>query len=167
MATDLPPDRRNLDERETLTGMLDYYRAVLMRKAEGLTPDQLATTLGASVLTIGGLVVHMAKVEDHWFQTMISGAEPEPSTGGSDIDQSSARRREADDLVAELRAAIDRSDAVLAGVASLEQLAVRFSKLAGHHANVRWILVHMIEECARHCGHADLIREAIDGRTGD
>ena len=163
MATELPPDRRDLDERSTLVGMLDYYRAVLIRKAEGLTPEELGRTLGPSVLTIGGLVRHMARVEDGWFQMDIAGRDLHDSDG---IDPNDPAGRSADELVTELRAAIDRSDQVLAAVDSLDEMTIHPS-MAGRQANVRWVLVHMIEEYARHCGHADLLRESIDGVTGD
>ncbi len=172
MTTELPPDERLLGERATLESMLAYYRAVLIRKAEGLSPGQLQVTVGASPLTIGGLVLHTALAEDIWFHFRLAERGPiEPWTRwehGLDPGRvfEHAAGLTADELTGHLRDAIARSEAILAEVDDLDHVLARPSA-AGQHANVRWVLVHMIEEYARHCGHADLLRETIDGRTGD
>ena len=172
MATELPPDVRTLGERATLESMLAYYRAVLIRKAEGLTPEQLEATLGPSNLSIGGLVLHTALAEDIWFHLRLAGRGPiEPwASWEHGLDPGRvfvhAAGMTADEVTAHLRDAIARSEAVLADYDDLDTMLVHPSN-EGHHANIRWMLVHMIEEYARHCGHADLIRESIDGRTGD
>ncbi|MEM9203145.1 MAG: DinB family protein [Actinomycetota bacterium] len=172
MGTTLPPDERLLGERETLESMLAYYRAVLLRKAEGLTPKQLQISVGASPLTIGGLVLHTALAEDIWFHFRLAERAPiAPWTEwehgldpGRVFEQ--AVGMTADEVTGHLRAAIARSEAILAEVDDLD-LVLPQPSAAGHSANVRWVLVHMIEEYARHCGHADLLRETADGRTGD
>lgn len=172
MPTELPPDLRDRGERETLEAMLAYYRAVLIRKAEGLDPEQLQTTLGPSPLSIGGLVLHTALAEDIWFHARLAGRGPiEPwASWEYGLDPGRvfvhAAGMTADEVTGHLRGAIARSEAVLAEVTDLDQMLIHPSS-EGHMANVRWVLVHMIEEYARHCGHADLIRESIDGRTGD
>ena len=156
-------------ERQTLIEFLEYYRAVLLRKAAGLDQAQLATRLGASSLTIGGVVKHMAFVEHGWFRECWLGEgliEPWSDVDWQatpDWDHDSA----ADDSPAALHrlylASIERSRAAIADAHDLA-VTVQYREQPW---SLRWILVHMIEEYARHCGHADLIRETIDGQTGD
>ena len=159
------------DELATVRGMLDYYRTVLLRKASGLTQAQLAQSLPPSTLTIGGLLKHMALVEDHWFElTWLGNPEREPWasvdwTATPDWDFQSAADDTPEQLAALFEAAVARSRAAIAGVTDLDALA-RGPNRRGP-INLRWILVHMVEEYARHCGHADLIRESIDGATDD
>jgi uncharacterized damage-inducible protein DinB len=157
------------DERQTLTEFLDYYRAVLVRKASGLTQAQLAVRLGPGILTLGGLLKHMAYVEDWWFHEGWAGrpsVEPWASVDWAtqpDWDIESAADDTPDAIADLYTAAIARSRAVLADSSDLDAIAT----IGRRTCSLRWILVHMIEEYARHCGHADLIRESIDGRTGD
>lgn len=162
---------RAAGERDTLVTFLGYFRTVLLRKAAGLTPAQLAVPLGASSLTIGGLLKHMAFVEDHWFHGVLLGNEyPEP-WGSADWEASpdwefdTAPADSPAELEARFMASVARSDAAIASVADLATVAATPSN--DEPTNLRWILVHMIEEYARHCGHADLIRESIDGQIGD
>lgn len=165
----LPP--RDVGERQTLLDMLDYYRKVLIRKADDLSAEQLRQMLPPSDLTIGRLLRHMALVEDIWFHwRFLDGGTlrewPHPVRQGFDGVMDTADGEDADTLVAQMHTSIARSDAVIAGANSLDQIAAN-PAFDGQYPNMRWILVHMIEEYARHCGHADLIRESIDGRTGD
>lgn len=159
-------------EREMLLAFLDYYRAIIVYKASGLTPEQLDTRLGPSTLTLGGLVHHMAVVEDAWFTRTIAGEElPEPWASApwdedKDWDMTVAAGMSFDALVAQYETSTARSRAVMDGIPDLDQLAVR-TRRGGQDISVRWIIVHMIEETARHAGHADLIRESIDGQVGD
>ncbi|MDJ0768074.1 MAG: DinB family protein [Ilumatobacter sp.] len=158
-------------ERHTLVTFLDYFRSVLLRKASGLTPEQLATRLGPSTLTIGGIVKHMAVVEDGWFQEVWLDAEmPEPWASVDwehhpDWEFDTAGDDSPTDLLQLFTAAVDRSRAAVETCDDLDLLAAR--ELSSGPTSMRWILVHMIEEYARHCGHADLIRESLDGSTGD
>ncbi|WP_432477422.1 DinB family protein [Nocardioides sp. GXQ0305] len=158
------------DETTTLVSFLDYYRATLRRQTEGLDAGQLATRLEPSTLTLGGLLKHLAFVEGYWFRYVMDGAdrgEPWASVDWRtepDWDLESA----ADDTPEELRALHDtevaEADAVVRRVldaGGLDTLAVR--ERHGTRPSLRWILVHMVEEYARHCGHADLVRESIDG----
>ena len=159
-------------EFELLTGFLDYYRGVMIRKAEGLTPEQLTTRLGPSVLTLGGLIKHLAYAEDIWFDHRLVGnerGEPWASVDWAadpDWELHSAAADSPEELFALYDAACARSRAAVAKVGDLDTVAL-FPNRRGHCFSLRWILLHMIEETARHAGHADLIRESIDGATGD
>jgi uncharacterized damage-inducible protein DinB len=165
----LPP--LEADERTMLLGFLDLYRATLVRKGAGLTQEQLARPLPPSTLTLGGLLKHMAVVEDDWFTSDMAGRDlPEPWASvdwdaDRDWELTSARDDAPERLLALFESACARSRAVVASCDSLDQRSVK-TDADGNHWSLRWILVHMIEEYARHCGHADLLREAIDGQRG-
>lgn len=155
-------------ERETLVAFLDYYRAVVWRKAEGLDAEALNRRLGPSTLTLGGLLKHLAYVEDVWIDYRLAGHEPREPWRSADWDADAdwELTSAAGDEPAYLRelygAAIQRSRAILAEVSDLG-LPLRRDP----DTSARWMLVHLVEEYARHAGHADLLREAIDGRVGD
>lgn len=154
-----------------LDEFVDFYRAVLLRKASGLEPAQLAATLAPSTLTIGALVRHMTFVEDHWFHSVFAGlSDREPwASADWDADRDWEMTTATGMTFGELRADFDeacaRSRAVVVGASSLDELAKGGD--VTDRPSLRWILVHMIEEYARHCGHADLVRESIDGTVGD
>lgn len=160
------------DERTLLTGFLDYHRATLRWKAGGLTKDQMAHRVGASDLTLAGLVKHLALVEDTWFTFRFAGQRrPEPWAGvdrdaDPDWDLRSALDDEPEALLALYDAACARSRAVIEAAGSLDQTQA-WEGWEGRPLTLRWVLLHMIEETARHNGHADLLREAIDGETGE
>lgn len=165
----LPP--LEADERTMLLGFLDLYRATLVRKAAGLTQEELARPLPPSTLTLGGLLKHMAVVEDDWFTSDMAGRDlPEPWASADweadrDWELNSAKDDAPDELLALFESACARSRTVVESCDSLDQRSVKTDP-DGRHFTLRWILVHMIEEYARHCGHADLLREAIDGQRG-
>jgi hypothetical protein len=153
-------------EREQLLAFLDYHRATFAQKTGGLDSAQLATTAAASTMTLGGMLKHAALNEDAWFtQRLGGGALPEPWASVDwearpDWEWETAADDSPDELRAQWEESVARSRALLAGVdLDAPAAAARF--------NARWIVVHMIEEYARHNGHADLIREAIDGETGE
>ena len=159
-------------EVSVLRGFIDHYRATIRLQASGLTQEQLAQTHGPSDLTLGGMLKHLAGVEDYWFTYCLAGKdviEPWKSAdweSDDDWDWHSA----ADDTHAELDGllvtAIARSDAELDAAlerGDLNQLLTR--KRERGTATLRWLLIHMVEEYSRHAGHADLIRESIDGAT--
>jgi uncharacterized damage-inducible protein DinB len=161
-----PP--QNAAERPMLEGWLDYHRATLLLKCEGLEPDQLiARAVPPSTLSLLGLVRHMAEVERFWFRRAVDGQDLPDLYGDDD-------ERDADfDRVDEADPAEDRA-LLLAEVEAAREIAARYDldHLATHprdgdQMSLRWVLTHMIEEYARHNGHADLLREAIDGTTGD
>ena len=163
-----PPRAGN--ERDTLVGYLDYYRAILIDKASGLTKEQANQTLGPSKLSVINLVHHMAIVEHWWFSVFFVGSEPaEPWAEIWDDDPDwefdHSDEFEPSEIIARYEMEIERSNAILEATPDLEALSVKERK--DHHFSMRWILVHLIEEIARHAGHADLIRESIDGETGD
>ena len=162
------PDERG-PERLMLVQFLDFYRTVLVRKSAGLSCDQLAMRVGASSLTLGGLIKHMAYVEDHWFHSGWAGSalvapwSEVDWAATPDWELESAADDAPEDLATLFGDAVRRSRAAIAGSFDLDATAA----IRGTEFSLRWILIHMIEEYARHCGHADLLREAIDGATGD
>jgi uncharacterized damage-inducible protein DinB len=163
------------DESATLLGFLDYQRATFEWKCAGLNAEALMTTIAASTMTLGGMMKHLALVEDYWFSQWLRGHESgSPWVDANweadpDWDWHSATENTPEELrllwsnsVATSRAMV--SEALAEG--DLGQLAHR-KWPDGRSPNMRWILTHMIEEYARHNGHADLIRESIDGQTGE
>jgi uncharacterized damage-inducible protein DinB len=162
------------DERTMLAAYLEYHRGTLVWKASGLTQAQLAQQpLPSSSLSIGGLVKHMALVEDSWFTDDFAGlGEPEPwASVDWEADRDWEFHTAADDtpeqLFAQYAESCARSRAVYAAAESLDQRSVATSRDSDDHFTLRWIVLHMIEETARHNGHVDLLREAIDGLTGE
>ena len=160
------------DEVATLLGFLDYQRATLAWKCAGLDDEQLRFTLPTSALSLGGLLKHLARVEDNWFSEVT--AEAPTLEPWRDMPWSAEWQNAADHTGDELRRLwAERCDASRQVVA--DALAAGPDGLAATHPawgglgrpSLRWILVHMIEEYARHNGHADLLREAIDGETGE
>ena len=169
---ELPAISQDADEPRTLSGFLDFYRAVLIRKTYGLTDEQLGTPLAPSDLSLAGLVLHMALVEDNWFNRCFMGREEvepwasAPWEDDQDWDFHVAAEWSHADLMAQFEESVARSREAVSTAASVDQIAAR-PRRDGTAVNLRWILVHMIEEYARHCGHADLIRQSLDGATGD
>lgn len=164
------------DELATLNGFLEFQRATLAWKIGGLTAEQLALTTAKSEMTLGGLVKHLAYVEQQWFHTVLHDREPlEPWKSVDwkadyDWDWHTAADHTVEDLVALWQDEVERSrkaveEALETG--DLGQLAKRAPWRDGRRVNLRWILTHMVEEYSRHNGHADLLREAVDGRTGE
>lgn len=160
------------DERTLLTQFLDYQRMTILRQADGLDRDQMNTTTAASDLTLAALLKHLSVVEDGWCRVTLLGDDPAPWYAHVDdrADPDWDFRTAADDDPAELIAlyerTCERSRGAVASMGSLDDLSARVRPRTGQHVNLRWILLHMIEETARHAGHADLLREAIDGTTG-
>lgn len=156
-------------EPEMLSAFLDYYRADLIDRAWGLDHAQLQIALPTSTLTLARLIGHMAMVEDIWFRVRFAGLEPsEPFAGldwdaDSDAEMTLAQTWTVEELHRHFDRAVADSRRRVEAVSSLDDLSV--VERDGNHWSMRWILVHMIEEYARHCGHADLIRESIDGDT--
>jgi uncharacterized damage-inducible protein DinB len=159
------------DERTTLDQFLDYHRATLLDRTEGLDADGLRRRLPTSDLSLGGLLKHLALVEDDWIQVDFLGSpsvEPwasAPWDEDKDWEFHSADTDDPEELRGLYRAACERSRRALAGH-GLDELSVGRHRHTGEPWSLRWILIHLIEETARHNGHADLLREAIDGRTG-
>ena len=161
-------------EIETLLGFLDYQRSTLEWKTRGLDATGLAQRVSPSSMTLGGILKHLAWVEDHWFSYFlfnVDRSEPWKSVDWS-ADQNwewnSASSDSPEDLRALWTAACERSRENVRSVisAGLGQRAVR-TWPNGESPSLRWIIVHMIEEYARHNGHADYLRESVDGETGE
>ena len=165
-------------ERQTLEEFLDFFRSVFIRKADDLDDAQARVRVGASDLDLLGLVRHISGVERWWFQQALDGSDaadrwhnPEdPDDPDSDF------HHRPQDTLAEAVGAwhedVAASRRITTAHDSLDDLTAidvgppdnpdRYGP-----RSLRWLLVHMIEEYARHCGHADLLRETIDGSTGD
>lgn len=159
------------DERETLLAFLNYHRDTFRLKCEGLTPDQmLARATPPSTLSLLGILRHLADVEQGWFNHHFEGNPAQYYHDYSQDDDAEFNVFEADEAsVAQAWADYDTqialSDAVIAAH-DLAEIAAGTRK-NGEQMSLRWILVHLIEEYARHNGHTDLLREAIDGSTGE
>ena len=164
---DEPPDVAA--EREALQGWLDYHRATLLLKCQGLTGEQLVTrAIAPSSLSLLGLVRHMAEVERGWFRIRFGGEAELPalycSDAAPDGDFDNARSDGAETDFAAYTAECALADRAAAGRSLDEEFA---SPRDGRPMDLRWIYLHMIEEYARHNGHADILREQVDGVTGD
>ena len=163
------------DEVDTLIGFLEFQRATFEWKCSGLDAAGLNTSVGASTMTLGGMLKHLSYVEDQWLSRWLAGREPEPPwdtvdwRSDPDWDWQSAAQDSPDQLRAQWRDTVARSRALLTQALTdggLDRPALR-SWPDGRSPSRRWMLVHMIEEYARHNGHADLIREMVDGQTGE
>jgi hypothetical protein len=154
-------------ERDQLTGFLDYLRATVVMKASGLTDEQARRPLVPSELTtVAGLIPHLALNEEYWFGTVIHGqpdAWDEILKADPDAEFRLGQRKPMATLIAEYQAQCDRSREILAKH-ELDEV-VRLP--SGTELTVRWVVIHMIEETARHAGHLDLLRELTDGLTGE
>ena len=163
--TDTPP---SWDERTQLTTFLDYVRATARAKCEDLSDEDARKALlpGSPLMTLSGVLNHLRWVEYFWFQVVFLGEEDEGPWTEEDPDR-------------EMRIAVDIPLSQL--LAEYAEQADRYRQLAAAHdldtkarrtrgdgsaVDLRWILLHLIEETARHNGHLDILRELVDGRTG-
>jgi uncharacterized damage-inducible protein DinB len=162
MDTDIPLQGQ---EKPTLVAFLNFLRAQVIVKVEDLDRDAATRQLVPSATTLASLVKHLTDVERWWFRIVLLGEDVALVSTREDPDAD--WRIEADDTVADLvaayRAEVERANAIVEA-ADLDGLAVKETR--GDHVSLRWILVHMIEETARHAGHADILREQIDGAAG-
>lgn len=159
-----------IGELATIRAYLSHYRLTLGMKCEDLTPEQLATrSVPPSTMSLLGLVRHMARVEHDWFQRSLQGRREvsrlywSPENHDLDFDGAIADPAVVEDAFTAWKAQIAAADQWLDQLTDIDAI-VRTAR--GEETNVRDILIHMVEEYARHCGHADLLRECIDGRTG-
>jgi uncharacterized damage-inducible protein DinB len=170
MVTDRARPAQNAGEREMLTGWLEHHRGILVWKCEDLTAEQLRRrAVPPSSLSLLGLVRHMAEVERGWFRAVFLGEDvPDLYDRSADEDADFNDVDQADPAAAfdDFEKECVASRLVLAQAASLDELSKRPSERTGQPWSLRWIVTHMIEEYARHNGHADLLRERVDGRTG-
>jgi uncharacterized damage-inducible protein DinB len=156
--TEFVPD----DERAMLTGYLDWYREIAERKLDGLSLAEATRVSTPTGVTLLGTIAHLGWVERRWFGHYLCGDAPD------DADATTSFTVAADDtveaIVARYRRACERSREVTAAL-ELDTMTIIPHDVFGDQS-LRWVLVHMIEETARHAGHLDILRELTDGRTG-
>jgi uncharacterized damage-inducible protein DinB len=163
------------DEAATLLGFLEYQRATFAWKCSGLGAASLQARVGASSMTLGGMMKHLALVEEGWFLRTLHGRDLGPPWNAVDWDADPdwEWRTAAEDTPEQIQALWQ--DAVARARSAVDEALADggMSRLAqrpwpdGRSPSLRWIVCHMIEEYARHNGHADLLREQIDGATGE
>ena len=162
-------ERARSDENDELNGLnawLDFHRATLLMKLDGLDDDQVRRVMVPSGLSLLGLVKHLTSVEHGWFALGIAQSGEQPLFYSKD-DPDADFRIEDEDTTAEIVAgylrACERSRDIVRDAGSLD---ASFEHPRRGRVTLRWVLLHMVEETARHNGHADIIRELIDGATG-
>jgi uncharacterized damage-inducible protein DinB len=167
-----PPE--DAGEVETLVGFLEYQRATFEWKCSGLDATGLRLTTASSPMSLGGMMKHLALVEEHWFSRRLLDCQLSDPWSAVDWDADpdwewhSAVNDAPEVLRALWRRFAEQSRANLtAALASGDLGQLARNKLPGDQPNLRWIIVHVIEEYARHNGHADLLRESVDGSTGE
>jgi len=154
---DRKPPRLAADETQTLHALLQYQRESLLRKVDGVAEDRARWSPVASGTSLLWLITHMATAEATWVLHRFAGQEPAPPLAGPP--DGTLR-----DAVAAYRHGWQRVDAVAFAGTGLGELCRRPDP--GSPVSLRWILMHLLEETARHAGHADILRELIDGSTG-
>lgn len=148
------------DERTQVKGYLDVYRDAIIRKIDGLTEEQARWKPAPTANPLINIVVHLTGVERNWFQRVIAGRDVERDRDGefaavpAEVTVASA--------IEAYRQECEQSNAVLDGISVDDRC--RQEEMT--ELNVRWVVLHMLEETARHAGHADITRELIDGVTG-
>jgi hypothetical protein len=156
------------DERTLLVGWLDFHRATVHLKCAGLTDDGawLAPLPASPLTSAAGLVQHLTMVESYWFERVLAGLDVPMRWTSEDPDLEWRRRPGTGlaDVLAEYARQCDVSRGLLAG-RTPDDLCV--GRRHGHAVSVRWVLLHMIEETARHNGHLDAVREFVDGTVGE
>ena len=157
------------DERTTLTAFLDYYREAVKAKVRGVSEEDARRRLVPSQTTLASLIKHLARVETSWFQHRLGQVPLEelPYLQRVLEDPDSDFRVEPEETVEMLVARYDEQCTRSRDVAADKQLDDVVPHPALGQVSMRWVVVHMIEETARHAGHADILREQIDGSTGD
>ncbi|MDK1474363.1 DinB family protein [Streptomyces sp. 549] len=158
---DLRPPSLNADEKTTLVVFLDYLRQSVASKAAGVSDEEGHAPRVPSGTSVLGLVKHLTAVELNWFVWAYTGADVPPW----DDESAPAPAETAESLLAAYRDAVERCNRIVRDCADLDVPGAR-SMRETPPPSMRWILVHMIEETARHAGHADILREQIDGSTG-
>ena len=158
------------DERTTLRAFLEFHRQTLLWKCEGLTDEQLRRrAVPPSSMSLLGMVRHLADVERSWFRRRLAGEDAPPifyrRPDNLDGDWNDLDDVRVEDVFTTWREEVDAARRIESSFASLDDTVHQADDDA--ELSVRWVLVHMIEEYARHNGHADLLREQLDGATGE
>jgi uncharacterized damage-inducible protein DinB len=158
------------DEREGLLAFLAQQRYVVRVAAHGLTDEQARVAPTASSLTVGGLLKHLARMERGWMDTVLQ--RPPAEQGAEDYlaGFTMTEQETLAELLDDYAAAARETEEIVAGIADLGQPVPVPKGVPWHPADidawsVRWVLLHLIEETARHAGHADIVRECVDGAT--
>ena len=152
-------------ERETLLGTREWYEQVVVNKVDGLSREQATQLMTPSGMSPLGIVKHLAWAEAGWFRDTFAGEE-----GFTEVSNEEsfviADQDTIESVVAAFRDECARSRAIIDAAGSLDDLSAREAWFRGR-VSLRWVIVHLIEEVARHVGHLDIMREQIDGKTGD
>ncbi|HEU5331590.1 MAG TPA: DinB family protein [Actinocrinis sp.] len=156
-----PVPRNDAGELDTSLAFLSFARECVVKKTEGLSEEQLRRVLVESGTTLLGLVHHLTLAERLWFGCHVAGR---ASDDPGDVDMLVPPERTPEQVLADYRAAIEASDAAVRAAGDLDKpVAI---PVQGTLHSVRWVVAHMTSETARHAGHADILREQIDGATG-
>ncbi|MDH6126521.1 DinB family protein [Kitasatospora sp. GP82] len=158
---DLRPPSLDADEKTTLLAFLDYLRDAVAAKASGLCDREVRSAGVSSGTSILGLIKHLTAVELNWFAWAYAGAD----VALCDDESQPAADDTAEGLLAAYREAVRRCNGIVEACDDLDRPGAR-SLRETPPPSMRWVLVHMIEETARHAGHADILREQIDGAVG-
>jgi uncharacterized damage-inducible protein DinB len=156
------------DERTTLGAFLDYYRAAIKAKVRGVSDEDARRRMVASETTLVGLIKHLSRVEVSWFQHRLAQIPAEELPALQWMDEPDGDFRVAsDEIVASVISEYEEQCAQSRRITAEHELDDVVPHPHLGEVSLRWIYVHMIEETARHVGHADILREQIDGTTGD
>ncbi|WP_327004126.1 DinB family protein [Dactylosporangium sp. NBC_01737] len=156
-----PVPRNDGGELDTALAFLTFARESVLIKTEGLSDEQLRRVLVATGTTLLGLVHHLAVGERYWFGYHLAGEGPDREWDfGMDVPPD----RDAAQVLDDYRAAVARSDEIVRAIGDPDTPAAR--AVDGRHLTLRWVVAHVTSETARHAGHADILRELIDGTTG-
>lgn len=167
--TPLPEIAAISDEHTMLQQFLEYFRTVMLRKVEGLDDQQARVTVAASSIDMLGMVRHLADVERWWFRAVFTQEVTDAIYEADDDVDADWHHAPTDTLVEAMQHwhnEVAWARQIVAANTDVNAIASLVTERRGQ-ISLRWIMVHMIEEYARHCGHADLIREAIDGTVAD
>jgi hypothetical protein len=148
-------------ERDTAMAFLSFARSCVLKKLDGLDEEQLRRRLVVSDTTLLGLVAHLTDAERYWFGYTVAG---DPRYADVDFGMVVAADRSADQVIADYQAAIAESNAYIGAAGGLDARSAH--PVAGEPRTLRWVLAHVTSETVRHAGHADILRELIDGVTG-
>jgi uncharacterized damage-inducible protein DinB len=155
------PPSTDSDEKATLLAFLDYQRDAVAAKAVGISDEQGRTPGVPSGTSILGLIRHLTAAERLWFEEQFDGG---PAIGETDLEMAIRPEETAAGLLAAYREAIRRSNEIIAACDGMSQPSVRPAR--GETRTLRWTMLHVLGETTRHAGHADILREQIDGATG-
>ena len=157
-----PVPREDSSESATALAFLSFARACLLKKLDGLDEAQVRRRLVDSDTTLLGLVQHCIDGERYWFDHVVAGNGPDEHDITFDFAVPAERTK--DQVIADYLAAVAASDAIIEAVGDFDAPTAR--TVDGVPKTMRWVVTHMTSELARHAGHADILRELIDGTTG-